>query len=293
MSWIVSNSLTWFQKFCINILKCGPIPQHVAFIMDGNRRYAKKKQVEKRIAHTRGFDKLAETLQWCLELGIREVTMYAFSIENFNRSAEEVDTLMNLAREKYKRLMDEKDKLMADGVRIRVLGNLDLLPADIRKSIAEAMLMTKDNNKIFLNVAMAYTSRDDITNAIKVVKDGVHEGALEIDDIDDQLLNFSMYTNHCQNLDVLVRTSGETRLSDFFLWQCAFANVYITDVLWPEFSVWQLLGVVFKFQRNYHILNKYNYEYKTDSLTTRKQKFLEKLEFHRISTLEGYKSLCT
>ncbi|KAF5288332.1 hypothetical protein FQR65_LT12066 [Abscondita terminalis] len=292
MSWIVSNSLTWFQKFCINVLKCGPIPRHMAFIMDGNRRYAKKKHVEKRIAHTRGFDKLAETLQWCVELGIREVTMYAFSIENFNRSAEEVDTLMDLAREKFKRLMDEKDKLMADGVRIRVIGNLELLPSDIRKSIAEAMIMTKKNYKMFLNVAMAYTSRDDITNAIKVVNDGVHDGTLEIDDIDDQLLSFSMYTNHCQNLDVLVRTSGETRLSDFFLWESAFTNLYVTDVLWPEFTIWQLLAVVFKFQRNYQILSKDSYEYEVENMTLRKQKFLQKLELNRLSTLEGYKNLC-
>ncbi|KAF2880569.1 hypothetical protein ILUMI_25607 [Ignelater luminosus] len=149
MSWIVDNSLTWFQKFCINVLKCGPIPRHVAFIMDGNRRFAKKIHLKRKDGHTRGFDKLAETLQWCLVLGIKEVTVYAFSIENFKRSSDEVDTLMDLAREKYKRLMEEKDKLMAEGVCIRVIGNLELLPEDIRKLIAEAIIMTKDNNKVF------------------------------------------------------------------------------------------------------------------------------------------------
>ncbi|KAF5290822.1 hypothetical protein FQA39_LY14584 [Lamprigera yunnana] len=293
MSWIVSNSLTYFQRFCINVLKCGPIPQHVAFIMDGNRRYARKKCIENRIAHNRGFDKLAETLQWCLELGIREVTMYAFSIENFNRSAEEVDTLMNIAREKYKRLMDEKDKLMAEGVKIQVIGNLDLLPADIRKSIADAMLLTKDNDKLYLNIAMAYTSRDDITNAIKMLKKGVSSGSLQLDDIDDQLLNFSLYTNLCKNVDVLVRTSGETRLSDFFLWQGAFANIYITDVLWPEFSIWHLLAIVFKFQCNYKALNNDKYNYEFDKLTPRKREFLDKVDINRINSLKEYKSLCT
>lgn len=124
MSWIVDNSLSWFQRFCVNILKCGPIPKHVAIIMDGNRRFAKKTNVEKKEGHSKGFDKLAEALLWCRELGIKEVTVYAFSIENFKRSEQEVNTLLDLAKEKFRRLLlEEKDKLMQERVCIRIIGN--------------------------------------------------------------------------------------------------------------------------------------------------------------------------
>lgn len=289
MSWIVNNPLTWFQTLCINILKCGPVPHHLAFIMDGNRRYATKTHIGKRDGHVKGFDKLAETLQWCLELGIREVTVYAFSIENFKRPLEEVETLMELAREKYKRLLEEKDQLMKDGVCIRVIGNLNLVPDDIRKSIAEAMLMTKENNKVFLNVAFAYTSRDEIINAITEVIDGYNCGDLEIDDIDPELLSYCLYTNQGSDPDVLIRTSGETRLSDFLLWQTAYSKIFFADVFWPEFSIWHLLAIVFKYQRCY---NKLIYHSKciTENLNQRKQEFLSKVELHRLAKLKQYLS---
>lgn len=122
MSWIKENNLNVFQRFCVNVIKEGPVPKHVGFIMDGNRRFARKLNVDRSEGHNEGFNKLAECLRWCLELGIKEVTVYAFSIENFKRSREEVDTLMGLAREKYKRLIEEKDKLMEHGVCIRVIG---------------------------------------------------------------------------------------------------------------------------------------------------------------------------
>ncbi|KAK9722131.1 putative undecaprenyl diphosphate synthase [Popillia japonica] len=137
--------------------------------MDGNRRYATKSNIKKVEGHVKGFDKLAQTLQWCFELGIHEVTVYAFSIENFKRSQEEVDYLMELAREKFTKLHEEKEKLMKDGICIRVVGNLKLLPDDIRKLMAEAMFMTRHNNKLFLNVAFAYTSKDELTTAAKTI----------------------------------------------------------------------------------------------------------------------------
>ncbi|KAB0793330.1 hypothetical protein PPYR_12950 [Photinus pyralis] len=293
MSWIASNPLSIFQKFCINVLKCGPIPQHVAFIMDGNRRYAKQQRLDKQVGHSRGFDKLTETLQWCLELGIREVTMYAFSIENFNRSQEEVDALMDLAREKYARLIEEKEKLMEEGVRISVIGNLTLLPEDIRKSIAEAMIMTKHNSRLFLNVAMAYTSRDEITNAVIDITNGVKSGKLGTEDIDEELLNSCLYTNHSRKIDVLIRTSGETRLSDFLLWQSGFVQIFIADVLWPNFSIWQLLGMIFKYQRNYRELQRVTVECRALELSTKQQVFLDDLGCSRMGNLEQYTTLYT
>lgn len=167
----------------------------------------------------------------CLEVGIQEVTVYAFSIENFKRSQEEVDTLMGLAREKFAKLLEEKDKLKEKGVRIKVIGNLDMLPKDIQKTLAEAMLLTKDNNKSILNVAFAYTSRDEITSSVKSIMEGIEEDEILPDDLTDTLIDRCLYTNECSDVDLMVRTSGEMRFSDFLLWQvcCNLCTAYLTS----------------------------------------------------------------
>ncbi|KAI1231124.1 hypothetical protein IHE44_0008057 [Lamprotornis superbus] len=202
-------------------MKAGPMPKHVAFIMDGNRRYAQKCHVERQQGHSQGFDKLAQTLRWCLNLGIREVTVYAFSIENFKRSKEEVDGLMDLARQKFSRLLEEQENLKKHGVCIRVLGDLPLLPVDIQELIAQAVLATRNYNKCFLNVCFAYTSRHEISNAVREMAWGVEQGLLEPSDVSESLLDKCLYTNNSPDPDLLIRTSGEVRLSDFLLWQKA------------------------------------------------------------------------
>ncbi|GJQ72163.1 hypothetical protein Trydic_g3257 [Trypoxylus dichotomus] len=168
-------------------------------------------------------------LKWCFELGIQEVTVYAFSIENFKRSQEEVDSLMELAREKFRKLHDEKNKIMELGVCIRVIGNLELLPQDIRKLIADAIIMTKDNSKLFLNIAFAYTSRDELTTAVKNILKGVELDLISPDDINEQLVSQCLYTNGSPDPDLLVRTSGEVRFSDFLLWQIWNTNVCFAE----------------------------------------------------------------
>lgn len=155
----------------------------------------------------------------CLEIGIQEVTVYAFSIENFKRSQDEVDTLMGLAKEKFAKVLEEKEKLNEKGVKIRVIGNLDMLPNDVQKVVAEAMLLTKDNNKSILNVAFAYTSRDEITHSIKSIVEGLEDNELLPEDVENILIDECLYTNQCSPVDLLVRTSGEMRFSDFLLWQ--------------------------------------------------------------------------
>ncbi|XP_035744293.1 dehydrodolichyl diphosphate synthase complex subunit DHDDS isoform X2 [Egretta garzetta] len=221
MSWIREGELTIIERFCANIIKAGPMPKHVAFIMDGNRRYAQKCHVERQQGHSQGFDKLAQTLRWCLNLGIREVTVYAFSIENFKRSKEEVDGLMDLARQKFSRLLEEQESLKKHGVCIRVLGDLPLLPLDIQELIAQAVLATRNYNKCFLNVCFAYTSRHEISNAVREMAWGVEQGLLEPSDVSESLLDKCLYTNNSPDPDLLIRTSGEVRLSDFLLWQKA------------------------------------------------------------------------
>lgn len=155
----------------------------------------------------------------CLEVGVKEVTVYAFSIENFKRPQEEVNTLMQLARDKFAKLLEEKEKLNEKGVRIRVIGNLQMLPRDIQKTVAEAMLLTKDNNKSILNVAFAYTSREEITHSLKTIIGGVEDNDLRAEDLNEALIDQCLYTNKCSSVDLLVRTSGELRFSDYLLWQ--------------------------------------------------------------------------
>ena len=248
-TWVRESNLHWYHRWVIRVLQAGPIPRHVAFIMDGNRRYARKANIAKAEGHSAGFEKLSETLQWCLEVGITEVTVYAFSIENFKRTQEEVDTLMNLARDKFQRLLAERDKLHERGICIRIIGNWDLLEPDIRRSIAEAVLLTRHNRKAILNVAFAYTSRDEITHSIRTVAQAVGDGQLEPDDVSEELLTRCLYTKYSAEPDLLVRTSGEVRLSDFLLWQSATTVMYFTETLWPEFTIWHLLGAVFSYQR--------------------------------------------
>lgn len=289
MSWIRENTLNWVQMMAVKVLKTGPVPKHVAFIMDGNRRYANKNGVKKAEGHTKGFDKLTETLQWCLELGIPEVTVYAFSIENFKRSKEEVDGLMELARKKFQNLLDEREKLMEHGVRIRIIGNLSLIPKDMQRLIAEAMIITKDNNRAFLNVAFAYTSKDEMTHSVKEIVRGVEKADILPEDISEELISECLYTNHSPEPDLLIRTSGEVRFSDFLLWQTTCSLIYFTEVLWPEFSVWDLLAAVFYYQRCYADIEKVKLRRQSISFNkdnNRVISFVNDLQRDRESTLE-------
>ncbi|XP_013190147.2 dehydrodolichyl diphosphate synthase complex subunit DHDDS [Amyelois transitella] len=280
MSWVKENCVSFFQLLCIKVVNTGRIPQHIAFIMDGNRRYAKKHSVNSSEGHYKGFDKLSETLKWCLDIGVPEVTVYAFSIENFKRKEEEVSALMNLARDKFKRLLDEMDQLNEWGMRVHVAGRLSLLPDDLRSLVSEAMLATKDNNKLRLNIAYAYTGRDEISRAASHIVDGVRNNELAPEDIDEELVS---QTLELSEPDLLVRTSGEVRLSDFMLWQVSNSVVYFTDVLWPDFTIWNLLAAIIHFQRHAALP-------KAGENTTsdRKQQFLRQLESRRLQELQKY-----
>ncbi|XP_048881874.1 dehydrodolichyl diphosphate synthase complex subunit DHDDS isoform X2 [Brienomyrus brachyistius] len=244
MSWIREGELSFIEKLTANILKAGPMPKHVAFIMDGNRRYARKCHVERQEGHTQGFDKLAETLRWCLNLDIREVTVYAFSIENFKRSKEEVDGLMELARQKFQKLLEEQGNLEKHGVCIRVLGDLTLLPVDLQRLIAQAVVATRTHDK------------HEITNAVKEMAWGVEQGLIKSSDVSESLLSKCLYSSGSPDPDLLIRTSGEVRLSDFLLWQTAYSCLVFQSVLWPEYSFWNLCEAILQYQLNYWPLQK-------------------------------------
>ncbi|KAM9798645.1 dehydrodolichyl diphosphate synthase complex subunit DHDDS [Neosynchiropus ocellatus] len=256
MSWIKEGELNLLERISANILKAGPMPKHVAFIMDGNRRFALKTNVDRQEGHTQGFNKLAETLRWCKHLNIPEVTVYAFSIENFKRTKDEVDGLMELAKQKFERLLEERENLEKHGVCIRVLGDLNMLPLDLQQLIAKAVLATKTHNKCFLNVCFAYTSRYEITNAVREMAWGVEEGLIKASDVSETLLSECLYSNNSPNPDLLIRTSGEVRLSDFLLWQTSHSCLVFQPVLWPEYSFWNLCEAILQYQLNHRSIQK-------------------------------------
>ena len=254
MTWIAEPKRSWAEWATIKLLKVGPIPHHIAFIMDGNRRFAKQQEKQTIEGHSEGFRKLTEVLSWCRDFGITEVTVYAFSIENFKRSKAEVDGLMRLCEEKFTDLLGETDKLKEFGVCIRVIGNISLLTPKLRNLVAKAVLATKDNSKYFLNIALAYTSRDEIVTAMNEMNLAARNEMLKVSDFSEELLENSLYTAGINDPDLLIRTSGETRLSDFLLWQSAFTHLFFTKVLWPQISFWHLAVAVFQYQRHHHTL---------------------------------------
>ncbi|CAK8692608.1 unnamed protein product [Clavelina lepadiformis] len=244
---------SWWEKYLSGILQQGPIPNHVAFIMDGNRRFAAKKHVERIEGHRKGFDKLAEMLRWCQDLDISEVTLYAFSAENFKRSKEEVDSLMELARSKFAQILEEQDRLKEHGVRISIIGELHLLPQDLQELAYKLMECTRNNNKCRLNVCVAYTSRHEMTQAVRDITWGLEHGLIEKSDISEQLFEKALQIS---SVDVLVRTSGEIRLSDFLLWQSSSSYLSFLNVLWPELTIWDFYWSVLQYQRCYKSIKK-------------------------------------
>ncbi|GAB1606875.1 dehydrodolichyl diphosphate synthase complex subunit DHDDS-like [Argonauta hians] len=252
LSWIPKKKeLSWLQGICAQIIKTGPLPKHVAFIMDGNRRFASKNSIDQSQGHIKGFIALTEVLNWCQNLGIREVTVYAFSVDNFKRSQQEVDALMSLARERLHRLLQEKDELLKHEICIQVFGNLSLLPKDIQENIAEIVTTFKNKTRNILNICIAYSSQDEITCVMKEVTEGVQLGLIKTSDIDEEVLQNCMYSRKSPNPDLVVRTSGEVRLSGFLAWQSSFSCLSFINVLWPEFSIWHFFLCILQYQRNH------------------------------------------
>ena len=201
-------------------------PTHIAIILDGNRRYAKKLGIPQFMGHEKGFNKIKETLGWCMELGVKELTLYCFSTENFKRDKKEVDYLFDLFRKKIGDF--KKDKQIHDNkVKISIIGRISMFPEDMQKQMKEIMAMTKDYGKYKLNLALAYGGRSEIVDAVKgLVK--------ERKEISEESITSSLYLQ--DNVDLMIRPGGEKRLSNFLLWQNSYAELYFSDKLWPDFS---------------------------------------------------------
>ena len=214
-------------------------PTHIAIVLDGNRRFAKKHGMPTLKGHEKGYNKIKDVLEWCIELGIKEVTLYCLSTENFERSREEVDYLFSLFRS---RIVDfKKDKsIHKNKVKISFIGRLSMFPKDMQKSMQEVMEATKDYNNYKLNLALAYGSRSEIVDAFKkIIKKGIKE-------IDESSIQENLYVP--DDVDILIRPGGEKRLSNFLLWQNSYAEIFFIDKLWPEFEKEDLIKIIEEFK---------------------------------------------
>ncbi len=209
------------------------LPHHVAVIMDGNGRWAKHQGLPRIKGHQKGVDVLKDLLRCCQDWGISALTAYAFSTENWKRPQFEVDFLMGLFERVLQRELAE---MIAENVRIRFVGNLDTLPQSLQDEISRSMDSTKDNSTIEFTVATNYGGQQEIVQATRSIAQKVKEGILEPEDIDEKLFENHLYTAGLVPPDLLIRTSGEMRLSNFLLWQMAYAEIYVTKTLWPDFD---------------------------------------------------------
>lgn len=215
--------------------------KHIAIIMDGNRRWAKEKFLPSAMGHQKGVDSLRSTMRLFDKLGIKHLTVYAFSTENWNRKKEEVEFLMGLLA---KTLLNELDEMHKENVQIRFLGNISGLSDELQKIVKNAQEKTKENTGVNLNIAFNYGSRDEITNAVKsIVKNGINE-----EDITEETISNYLYTKDIPDPDLLIRTGGEKRISNYLLWQLAYSEIYVTDAYWPEFDEKELSKAIIEFE---------------------------------------------
>ena len=242
-------------------IKKGFIPTHIAIIMDGNGRWAKQRQKERIEGHHAGAEALRSTLEGCLAVGVKYLTVYAFSLENWNRSQEEVDALMYLF---VQSCHNELDNLMQNNIRFRAIGKLDKLNEDCFNILKETEEKTKANTALTLVVAISYGAQWEIVHAVKTIAAQVCSGEINLQNIDENLFSSSLTTHFMPNPDLLIRTSGEFRISNFLLWQLAYSELYFTPVLWPDFSKEELYKAIADYQLRERRFGKTSEQIKSD-----------------------------
>ena len=224
-----------------------PIPLHLGIIMDGNRRFAQSMGEPAIKGHEYGRDTLENVLDWCLELGVRHLTVYAFSTENFNRNPMEVKRLMELFEENFLK-MAKDERVHKNRIHIRAIGQTERLPRRVRDAIEVAQAATRDHDQYFYTIAVAYGGRQEIIDAVRSIAEDVKSGRLRPADIDEARISKALYTAHLPDPDLILRTSGEERISNFLLWQMAYAELYFTDVYWPGFRKVDFLRAIRTYQ---------------------------------------------
>lgn len=222
------------------------LPRHIAVIMDGNGRWARKHALMRLDGHRRGAEAVRVVVRACRELGISYVTLYAFSSENWQRPWQEVAGLMKILHDYIR---SELREMLANGIRLNVVGRMDNFEAAIKELLTDAMKETSQNSAMVLNLALSYGGRDEIVQAAKTIAEDVQAGLLAPQDINCDVFSKYLYTANMPDPDLLIRTSGEYRISNFLLWQCAYTEFYFTDVLWPDFTKQHLMEAIREFQR--------------------------------------------
>ena len=221
------------------------VPEHVAIIMDGNGRWATKKGLPRKYGHKRGVSVLKEILKSSKKLGCKVLTVYAFSTENWIRPRKEVDFLINLFSEVLK---NEIDEIHQESIKIKFIGDLTPFPETLKKIISSSESLTKNNNKFLLNVCVNYGGRQEIVKVAKELVLKCSSGDIKINDVNEELFNSELLTRGIKDPELLIRTSGEKRISNFLLWQLAYSEIYISDVLWPDFNEFEFLKAIIDYQ---------------------------------------------
>ncbi len=242
----VSLKLSADRKIQEELKKSGEIPKHIAIIMDGNGRWAKKRGLPRVAGHREGVKSVRDVVEACAQLGVKYLTLFAFSTENWRRPKEEIDTLMKLL---VRTLHSETENLHKNDIKLIAIGDIEALPKEVRKELKEAIEKTKNNKRMVLNLALSYSGRWEIIEAVREIARDVKRGKIRIEEIDDKLFSNYLKTAGIPDPDLLIRTSGEFRISNFLLWQLAYTELYITDCLWPDFRRKHLYEAIRDYQR--------------------------------------------
>lgn len=227
-------------------LDSAKLPVHVAIIMDGNGRWAKKRLLNRIKGHERGTEAVRTIIRACREIGISYLTLYAFSTENWQRPKSEVAALMTLLKQFLK---TEQKELMDNNIRLNAIGQLERLPADVRRVLDKTIALTKENRKMCLNLALSYGGRSEIVKMVKDIAIKVKDGNIDPDAITAELIPEYLYTGMMPDPDLLIRTGGEMRISNFLLWQIAYTEIYVTDTLWPDFGKDEFIRILKDYQQ--------------------------------------------
>lgn len=230
----------------LNTINKDNLPKHLAIIMDGNGRWAKQKGMLRAFGHENGTKAVRSTVETCAKLGIENLTLYAFSTENWNRPKLEVDMLMKLL---INSLKNELKTLTENNIKLNTIGNFEKLPTSAQKELSQVISKTKDNSRMTLTLALSYGSREEIISAVKSISTKVKNNIISTDAIDESIINQHLYTQNLPDVDLLIRTSGEHRISNFLLWQIAYAELYFTEVLWPDFREKDLYEAIISYQK--------------------------------------------
>ncbi|MDN3674804.1 isoprenyl transferase [Flavobacterium branchiarum] len=222
------------------------LPRHLAIIMDGNGRWAKQQGFLRAFGHENGTKSVKETIESCAKIGIEYLTLYAFSTENWNRPKLEIETLMKILINSLKK---ELGTLQKNNIKLNAIGNLEKLPKSAQKELLDVIEKTKNNTRLTLTLALSYGSREELINAVRIISNKVKNNIISIDTIDDSIINEHLYTQNLPDVDLLIRTSGEHRISNFLLWQIAYAELYFTNVLWPDFKEKDLYEAIISYQK--------------------------------------------